>query len=84
MDKWEYRTVFVSYAHIRGSKGLFKMEKDWVVNYSDGSQTVGFEKILNKYGELGWELVNVVVEHSLGEGSASTDQYRLFFKKRII
>jgi len=59
-------------------------DRDWVVNYSDGSQTVCFDKILNKYGELGWELVNVVVEHSLGEGSASTDQYRLFFKKRII
>jgi len=80
MDKWEYQTLVVLIDNVKGTK----RDRDWVVNYSDGSQTVGFEKILNKYGELGWELVNVVVEHSLGEGSASTDQYRLFFKKRII
>lgn len=80
MDKWEYQTLVVLIDNVKGTK----RDRDWVVNYSDGSQTVGFEKILNKYGELGWELVNVVVQNSLGEMSTSTNQYRLFFKKRII
>jgi hypothetical protein len=86
MEKWEYRTIKVRFDMIKSYKGFFKVDDfDWVVKNSDGSQIVGFENILNVYGENGWELVNAVVEDSVNDDDrTSRKRCRLFFKRRIL
>ena len=86
MEKWEYQTIKVEFEVINAYKSLFKSDvRDWVVKNSDGSQIVGFENILNVYGENGWELVNAVVEDSVNDDDrTSRKRCRLFFKRRIL
>lgn len=85
MEKWEYQTIKVEFEVINAYKSLFKSDvRDWVVKNSDGSQIVGFENIFNGYGKNGWELVNVVVENTVGDLAVSAERYRLFFKRRLL
>ena len=87
MDKWEYRTLYIFYKNdLKDAKG--KKYSTWVVQWNDGSQTEGLDIILDNEGKAGWELVNLVVEYSMGVGSygggANTTAYRAIFKRKMV
>ena len=77
MEKWEYQTVMVSIGNVNGGRS-------WVANTPDSSCAAGFQNVLNGYGKNGWELVNVVVENTVGDLAVSAERYRLFFKRRLL
>jgi len=85
MEKWEYRSVYISWQVVKETKG----EKfyDWVVKFTDGSRVEEITAILNREGSLGWELVNLVAEYSESTGGygggASTTGYRAIFKRKV-
>ena len=72
MPKWHYRTecVFFNTA-----------EKKWV---AVSSNEEGIDKILQNYGDLGWELVSAALESwnttGVHPGLSGGLSYRLFFK----
>lgn len=77
MEKWEYQTVMVSIGNVNGGRS-------WVADTPDSSRAAGFQNILNRYGEHGWELVSAVVEETVGDLAVSAEKYRLFFKRRLL
>ncbi len=86
MQKWEYRTLYIIWKEIRDARG--KKTNDWVVEFSDGSRVEGLTAILDREGNAGWELVNVLSEYSVGTGfqygGANTTGFRAFFKRPLV
>lgn len=58
MDKWEYRTLYLSReTWHRGSERY----EDYVLTYPDGTRLEGLEMIMRRYlDDGGWELVTTV------------------------
>lgn len=86
MDKWEYNAIYIYLKEdLKDSKG--KKYKEWVLEYSDGRRIEGFNRILDYYGSLGWELVNFLTEWSTGTsmyyGGAHSEGYRAIFKRKL-
>lgn len=78
MDKWEYLTYYIKYDAIK--------HKNWILEFTDAPPITGLNNILDKYGEQGWELVNLVPEYldALQWQWASTEVkgFRAVFKRR--
>jgi hypothetical protein len=68
MDRWEYQNVQIRLQQF--SAPQVKPYWDWVENLSDGSQIAGMAKILNRYGEKGWELIAIIPQ--CWEGNINT------------
>ena len=85
MDKWQYRTLYIYLEELKDSRG--KKYKGWVVKFSNGSRVEGIEAILDREGNSGWELVNMMTAFSEGTGSqwggANTTGLRAFFKRKV-
>ncbi|HMQ31811.1 MAG TPA: DUF4177 domain-containing protein [Chloroflexaceae bacterium] len=84
MDKWEYRTIYISWKELKDSRG--KKYNEWVVEFSDGTRLEGLSKILSPEGKNGWELVNILSEYSEPVnhwGGNNTKGYRAFFKRKL-
>jgi hypothetical protein len=50
VERWEYRRITVLWDPTDG---------DWFAWLTDGDTIQGFNEICNKFGQQGWELVNV-------------------------
>ncbi len=84
MDKWEYRTLYLSMESWR--RGQEKYE-DYVVTYSDGTRLEGLEMVMRRYlDDGGWDLVSIVPTgfRSLGgERNFIADRLTVIFRRKI-
>ena len=76
---WQYRTLFIIWDAEEGN---------WVIDFSDGTRTVGLDEILNNEGANGWELVAVVPEFAvdlISDNAAGHDvrRLRVFLKQPL-
>jgi hypothetical protein len=53
MDCWEYDAIHFFYGNTKGT-----MDRDYRLEFSDGTSIVGLDNILNTYGRNGWDLVH--------------------------
>ncbi len=83
MDTWEYITVYIRLETKRNMK--LKKSYEWTAEVADGEKLTGMADILDHYGKLGWELVNVIDEYRSGNAvSSQAEIYRAFFKRKLI
>jgi hypothetical protein len=83
MDTWEYLTVYIRLETKR--TGKLKKTFEWAVELPDGERITGMADILDHYGHLGWELVNVIDEYRGGNTvSSQAEVYRAFFKRKLL
>ena len=57
---------------------------DYVIDFSDGSQLVGLDAILNSFAEKGWDMVNVFPSYTAPLGAAGESfamELRVIFKR---
>ena len=54
MTKWEYLCPWIEIQQID------RKHHDWTLRFSDGTQLIGLDEILNDFGSQGWELVSVL------------------------
>jgi len=83
MQKWEYYVLYITWDRDR---------KEFYLDIQSRGKVFGEEKILDYYGQQGWELVGVVPSLTRGEFGFSTraengafaaglHDYRLFLKR---
>jgi hypothetical protein len=85
-SQWEYRTILVRrHQETRGSTKS-QPKFDWVASFGN-VQWDGWDEILHKVSDQGWELLSVVIEDQSTNSVATTgrtEAYRLFCKRYII
>ena len=79
MSKWVYRTVSVIYD---------KKRKNWVTESAEMDTVLGLQAILDEYGSLGWELVDLSIDRlrtyvQLGGYAVEPEAYRATFKRMV-
>ena len=85
MEKWEYRTLYLSLETWQRDREKYE---DYVVTYSDGARLEGLEMIMRRYlDDGGWELVSIIptgFRHLQGGQSLVADTLTAIFRRKFL
>lgn len=79
--RWDYRVLQLSYERLEDEMGEYW---DYTATFSDGTRAIGIPAALQRFGQKGWELINVVPTFSAnfgGQGESYAMEIRAIFKK---
>jgi hypothetical protein len=76
-EEWSYRAFRVRHGDIP-KRARYK-GMDWYIEFSDGDIWIGFDEIMNKLGEKGWDIFSVTADFWGSDGNVRA--YMLFAKK---
>jgi hypothetical protein len=80
VSKWQYWSLVAQYGSPPGK--WRQKDEDWYIEFSGGTIWVGIAKILDNFGDQGYEVFNVIPEVSInGPGWTRVGSYRFFAKK---
>lgn len=76
MDNWEHLALSVQRQY---AGTMDEPTSDWVLKLEDGTQLIGLEAILDRYGSKGWELVSTL---AVGWNKTDVQELTVIFKRR--
>jgi len=77
-DKWSYWAIRVYYDDL--PKRSRRKGRDWYIDWADGDVWIGFNEIMDKIGEQGWEIFSVTAD-DWNTPAGYVRAYRIFAKK---
>jgi hypothetical protein len=85
MEKWEYRTLYLSLETCQRDHEKYE---DYVVTYTDGTRLEGLEMVMRRYlDDGGWELVSIIptgFRHLPGQSLIAETLTAIFRRKFLL